>query len=147
MYICQQVVAQPKKKQEEGVPPTEWTGPFKPFMKRKTTDKADCLENRPKVVITTTIKEMPLASKLPHPHHGVGKGLMTAKGPIVKKHSPLLRKDSRYALGQLSSIIRDDDYKELGNHAMKVMREVGLFNLAQVCGHPLLAFILFPSVS
>ena len=46
---------------------------------------------------------------------------------------PLLREDSQYAIGQLSSIIKDDDYEDLGNHATEAMGEIGLFSLAQVC--------------
>ena len=35
-------------------------------------------------------------------------------------------------MGLLSSIIKDDDYEDLGNHATKAMGEMGLFGLAQV---------------
>ena len=46
---------------------------------------------------------------------------MMGQGPITKKHPVLLREDSRYALKQLSSIIKDDDYEDLGNHTTKAM--------------------------
>ena len=56
-------------------------------------DKVDHLAKKPKVVITTTAGETPPATKLPPlPHHGTKKGLMTAKGPVVEKRPPLLRK-------------------------------------------------------
>ena len=94
-------------------------------------DKVDRLAKKPKVVITTTAGETPPATKLPPlPRHGTEKGLMTAKGPVVEQRPPLLRKDSRYAIRQLSSIIKDDDYEDLGNHATETIGETSLFSLA-----------------
>ena len=58
---------------------------------------------------------------------------MMAQGSISEKRPGLFRKDSQYAIGQLSSIIKDNDYKDLGNHATEAMGEIGLFSLAQVC--------------
>ena len=57
------------------------------------------------------------------------------KGPdlVTKKCLILLCEDLGYSLKQLSSIIKDDDYEDLGNHATRAMRETGLFNLEQVC--------------
>lgn len=55
----------------------------------------------------------------------------------MKQRVPLLREDSWYAVELLSSIIKDDDYENLGNHAIEAMGESGLFNLAQVCNRPL----------
>ena len=46
---------------------------------------------------------------------------MTTKGPILKQHTLLLRKDSQYVVGLLLSIIKDDDYEDLGNHAIEAM--------------------------
>ena len=57
---------------------------------------------------------------------------MIGEVPIIKKPPVLLRKDSQYAFKQISSIIKDKDYEDLGNHAMKVMGETGLFSLTQV---------------
>ena len=42
---------------------------------------------------------------------------MIGANPVTEKHPVLLREDSGYALKQLSSIIQDDDYEDLGNHA------------------------------
>ena len=61
---------------------------------------------------------------------------MTDHGPVSEKHTILLCEDLQYAIGQLSSITKADDYEDLGNHATKAMREIGLFSLAQVCIHP-----------
>lgn len=55
---------------------------------------------------------------------------MTAQGPILKKCRPFLREDPQRPVGLLSSIIKDDDYKDLGNHAIEAMREASLFGLA-----------------
>ena len=57
---------------------------------------------------------------------------MIGEVPIIKKPPVLLRKDSQYAFKQISSIIKDKDYEDLGNHAMKVMGETSLFSLTQV---------------
>lgn len=84
-YICQQATAQAKKKQEEGAPPIGETGLLKSFMKRKMKEKVDCPKKKSRLVITTTVKETPLATKLPLAlRHEVGKGLTLAKGPIVE---------------------------------------------------------------
>lgn len=60
----------------------------------------------------------------------------------MKQHVPLLREDLWYAVGLLLSIIKDDDYENLGNHATKAMGESGLFNLSQVCNRSL-SFLFF----
>ena len=61
------------------------TGPIKPFIKRKMTDKVDHPAKKPKVVISPTVRETPPSANLPPPpYHGTDKGLMTAKGPIVE---------------------------------------------------------------
>ena len=74
------------------MPLTEVTGPIKPFIKRKMTDKVDCSTKKPKVV-PPTIGEMPPAIQLPpSPCHRTGKGLMMAKGPIIEKRSPFSMK-------------------------------------------------------
>lgn len=46
---------------------------------------------------------------------------MTAKGPVLEQHAPFLCEDLRYAVGILSSIIKDDDYEDLGNHATEAI--------------------------
>ena len=61
---------------------------------------------------------------------------MTGHGPVSKKRAILLREDSQYTIGQLSSIINSDDYEDLGNHATKAMGETGLFRVVQVCIRP-----------
>ena len=74
------------------MPPTGVTGPIKPFIKRKTTDKVNRPTKKPKMV-PLTIEEMPPATQLPpSPCHKTGKGLMTAKGPVTKKCPPFSTK-------------------------------------------------------
>ena len=100
-------------------------------------DKVDRPAKKLKEVAATTVRETPAATKVPPPlHHGIGKGLMTTKGPVLEQRPPLLHEDPRHAVGLLSSIIKDDDYEDLGNHATEAMGESGLFGLAQVHNHP-----------
>ena len=58
---------------------------------------------------------------------------MKGHTPLTKESLVLLCEDSSYALKQISSIIKDDDYSDLGNHATEAMGETGLFSLTQVC--------------
>ena len=129
-FIKQQAVA--KKKLEDSLPP-KVTGQANPSTKRKLSEKADHPPKKPKVVTRSIVGETPTTSKLPpKPGPGKGKDLMTSQGLVTMKPPILLRKDSQYALKQISSIIKDEDYEDLGNHATKVMVEMSLFSLAQV---------------
>lgn len=77
--------------------------------------------------------EVPSVSKLP-PKAGLrrGKGLMTGDVPIKEIPPVLLREDYQYAFKQLCSIIKGEDYKDLGHQAIEAIRETSIFNLAQV---------------
>ena len=99
-------------------------------------DKGDRPAKKLKEVATTTVEEMPVATKVPPLRHGVNKGLMTTKGPVLEQCPPLLHEDPRYVMGLLSSIIEDDDYEDLGNHTIEAMGESSLFGSAQVHNHP-----------
>ena len=66
---------------------------------------------------------------------------MIGEVPITKKPPVLLHKDSQYAFKQISSIIKDKDYEDLGNHATKAMGEMGFFSLVQVM-YPSISFYL-----
>lgn len=73
---------------------------------------------------------------------------MTGQIPIIEERPVLLQEDLWYAIKQLSSIIKDDGYVDLGNHATEAMGETDLFNLAQVClFDPFLCTILLLSSS
>ena len=67
------------------MPPTKGTAPIKPFLKRKPTDKGNCLAKKPKEVVTAIVGEKSGSVQVPPPCHGAGKGLMTAPGPTLKK--------------------------------------------------------------
>ena len=85
------------------------------------------------MVTRSTIEETPDSNKLPpSPHLRKGKGVMTSQGPVNEKHPVLLREDLRYAIKQLLSIIKEDDYEDLSNHATEAIEETGLFSLVQV---------------
>ena len=55
---------------------------------------------------------------------------MTGLVPVTEKLLVLLRKDSKYALEQLLSIITADDYEDLSNHTTEAMGETRLFSIA-----------------
>ena len=87
--------------------------------------------------MVSVVGETPTTSKLPpKPSPRKGKGLMVGEGPVTKKPSVLLREDSQYALKKISSIIKDKDCEDLGNHATEAIRETSLFSLAQVYIRP-----------
>ena len=128
-YIKQQVAT--KKKQEGSLPPKA-TGQANPLTKWKPSEKVDRPPKKPKVVMGPNFDETP--TKLPSkPGLGIRKGLMKGADPVAEKCPVLLHEDSRYALKQLSSIIKDDDYEDLGNYAIEAIGEMGLFSLVQVC--------------
>ena len=86
------------------------------------------------------VGEIPDASKFPSKlGPGKGKGLITGQVPIAKKCPILLREDSQYALKQLSSIIKENDYDDLGNHATKAMGETA-FSIWHKYAYPSLFF-------
>jgi len=131
-----------KKKEVEGQQPKE-TGSSNSSTKRKLPEKQGRLPKKPKTILELIVgleaegkKTVTLAK------HGARKGLM--KGPSTTQEKPpiLLRKDSKYALEKLLSIILSDDYEDLSNHATEAMRETGLFCIAQV-SHAV-HFLFFP---
>lgn len=83
------------------------------------------------------VGETSTTSKLPPKlGSGKGKGLMASEGPVTKKPVVLLCEDSQYTLKQISSIIKDEDYEDLGNHATEAMGQTGLFSLAKLYIRP-----------
>lgn len=66
---------------------------------------------KPKVAMGSTIGETSTTNKLPlKPSPGKGKRLMKGQVPLTEERPVLLCEDSSYALKQISSIIKDDDY-------------------------------------
>ena len=127
-YIKQQATT--KKKQEGSLPP-KVTGQTNPSTKRTPLDKVDYPPKKPKVTRPNASKT--LAKLPPKPGPGVEKGLIKGPVPVAEERPVLFREDSSYSLKQLSSIIKEDDYSDLGNHATEAMGETDLFILAQLC--------------
>ena len=124
-------------KKKEGGPPSKGTGLSVPSTKRKPFERTNRPLKKPKVMTRSAADRAPDVRKLPHQTElGKGQGLMTCNRPVTEKCLVLLREDSTYVLKQLSSIIKDDDYEDLGNHATQEMGETGLFSLAQVYIRP-----------
>ena len=63
---------------------TKWVAQVKSFIKWKLIDKGDRPAKKLKEVATTIVGEMPAATKVPPLRHGVNKGLMTTKGPVLE---------------------------------------------------------------
>ena len=108
--------------------------------KRKPSERVDRPPKKPKVVTGSIVGETSATSKLPfNPSPGKGKGMTKGANPVTEKCPVLFREGSGYALKQLSSIIKDNDYEDLCNHATEAIGEMGLFSLVQVC-----FLVLFP---
>ena len=108
------------------------TGSSRPLAKRPMP-KVDRAPKKQKVSTEPVIGLMAEGKKTVTPAKpGGGKGLMVPLPGSQKKPPVLLREDPKYALGKISSIIRSEDYEDLGNHSTKAMGETGLFSIAQV---------------
>ena len=81
--------------------------------------------------------------------YGGGKGFMIPPPSSQKKPPVLLHEDPKYALEKISSIIGNEDYKDLGNHLTEAMGETSLFSITQVRARHTLAreYFLFESNS
>ena len=104
----------------------------RPLVKRPMP-KVDRAPKKQKVSTEPVIGLMAEGKKTVTPAKpGARKGLMVAPSGSQKKPPVLLREDPKYALGKISSIIRSEDYEDLGNHSTEAMGETGLFSIAQV---------------
>lgn len=70
----------------------------------------------------------------PPPCHKVGKGLMTAFGPVVTGSIQRLVSHKDYAIEMVNSIIKDVDLDGCGELSTEDLRASCLFNLSKVCG-------------
>ena len=108
------------------------TGSSRPLAKRPMP-KLDRASKKQKVSTEPVIGLMAEGKKTVTPAKpGGGKGLMVPPPGSQKKPPVFLREDLKYALGKISSIIRSEDYEDLGNHLTEAMGETGLFSIAQV---------------
>ncbi|XP_075640614.1 uncharacterized protein LOC142612399 [Castanea sativa] len=119
-----------KKKQEGNLPPK--TGLSIQSAKRQPSEKVDCHSKKQKLVTGLVAVQGSGELKMP-PKLGIGrgKGLMTNPDPVKERPPVLLREDSQYALHKVTSILTDEDYEDLGNHATEAMGETALYSLAQ----------------
>ena len=119
------------------------TGSSKPLAKRPML-KVDRAPKKQKVSTEPVIGLMAEGKKTVTPAKpGGGKGLMVPPLGSQKKPPVLLREDSKYALGKISSIIGSEDYEDLGNHSTEAMGETSLFSIAQVRARRYLFIYLF----
>ena len=108
------------------------TGSSRPSAKRPML-KGDRAPKKQKVSTEPVISLMAEGKKTVTPAKpGGGKGLMVPPSGSQKKSPVLLRKDPKYALGKISSIIGSEDYEDLGSHSTEAIEETGLFSIAQV---------------
>ena len=120
-----------KKKESNDVAPTAMVT-SNPSAKRKPAPKGNRQAKKPKVSLEPVVGLMGEGKTVTPVKHGAGKGFMKALSTIQEKPPVLLRKDSKHALEQISSIISTKDYEDLGNHSTEAMGESGLFAVAQV---------------
>ena len=119
-----------KRKESGDVAPK---GTVSSIKRKQQPSKGDRPHKQQKASLELVVGLMAKGTKTVTPtKHGFGKGLMKASSINQEKPPPLLRDDSRYALGKLSSIIMSEDYEDLGNHSTEAMGETGLFAVAQV---------------
>ena len=122
-----------------------------PSTKRKLLEKQDHLPKKPKITLKLVVGLKAGGKKTFTPiGQGRGKGLIKGPSTVPEKPSILLRKDSKYALKKLSSIIMSEEYEELSNHATEAMGETRLFCIAQVSHvrpHTILPVHLPPSLT
>ena len=108
------------------------TGSSRPSTKRPLP-KGDRAPKKQKVSTKPVIGLMAEGNKTATPaKHGGGKCLMVPPPGSQKKPPVLLREDSKYALGKLSSIIGSKDYEDLGNYSTEAIGDTALFSIAQV---------------
>ena len=108
-------------------------GSSKPSTKKRPLPKGNCAPKKQKVSSEPILGLMAEGTKTVTPaKHGGGKGFMIPPLGSQKKPPVLLYEDPKYALEELSLIIGNEDYEDLGNHLTEAMGEMGLFSIAQV---------------
>ena len=123
--------SQAAKKKESGDVASTATVTKNPFVKKKPVPKGDRQAKKPKFYLEPIVGLMVEGKTVTLVKHEAGKGFIKAPSTIPEKSPVLLRKDSKHALEQISSIISIEDYEDLGNHSMEAIGESGLFVVAQ----------------
>ena len=125
------IKAQTAKKVKDDTQAPKGMGPNNPSTKRKTLTKQGRVPKKPRIPSDTVVGlEAERAKTVTPAKHGAGKGLMKGPSPFQKKPPVLLRRDPKYALETLTSIMTTDDYEDLSNHSTEAMGETGLFSIA-----------------
>ena len=105
-------LAAKRKETDEGA---MGTGSSRPLAKKRPLLKGDRAPKKQKVSTEPVIGLMVEGNKTVTPaKHGGGKGLMVPPPASQKKPPVLLCEDLKYALEKLSSIIGNEDHKDLG---------------------------------
>ena len=81
-------------------------------------------------------------SSPPKPSHGVGKGLMTATGPVTQGTVCCLLTHKKHAVEMVKSIIKEADLDTCAEQTTKDLGASGLFDLSRVRPFLKLSFIL-----
>ena len=104
--------------------------------------KPDRKDNRPTKKAVVTLGDVPLKRKSPlKSSHGVGKGVMTSSGPVIKGPRCLLtHKD--YAVEEVGSFIKPTDIGPCDLLGTEDLGASSLFDLARVCLLPQVMLVL-----
>ena len=104
---------------------------LKAILKRKPNTKDDHLSKKRMGPLIG--EQQQKASSPPSPHHGVGKGLMTGKGPVGPNPVPKLVTHKDYAVEMVTSIIKETNLDSCGGHISEDLGAFGLYDLSRVC--------------
>ena len=106
----------------------------KTSLKRKS--QADRGHTTKKTVNQPIISDPTGSQGIPSPpRHGTGKGLMSARGPIINEpipQAPLLVRDKQHAIQMAYSIVKDADLDECSERETDTLGDSGLFHLIRV---------------
>ncbi|KAK9997607.1 hypothetical protein SO802_022293 [Lithocarpus litseifolius] len=103
--------------------------------------KSDGAEDRPSKKVTVAPGDH--SSKPPSPKHGVGKGLMSARGPAIPEEGRCILTQKGYALEQLDSILGKEEADSCANQSVQELGDSGLFDLARVCAFFIVCAVIF----
>ncbi|KAK9997781.1 hypothetical protein SO802_017384 [Lithocarpus litseifolius] len=103
--------------------------------------KGDGAEDRPSKKVAVAPGDH--SSKPPSPKHGVGKGLMSARGPVIPEEGRCILTHKGYALEQLDSILGKEEADSCANQPVQELGDSGLFDLARVCAFFIVCAVIF----
>ena len=115
-----------RKQQEQASGSASNVG-LKAILKRKPNTKDDRLSRKRMGPLIG--EQQQKASSPPPARHGVGKGLMTGKGPVGPNPIPRLVTHKDYAVEMVTSIIKETNLDSCGGHTSE---ETNLYDLSRV---------------